>query len=666
VSPEGEEDKTVHPDPVIVTPLLAAACILFIWSCYRRFSLVTVGTPVDRFSRVWHRLKGVLLFALLQKRVLNRPFGLNHLLIIWSFLILIIANLEFVVAAVFPAARLSLLPAALYYPLRTAFDLASFFALCAVVLALVRKRIAPPHQGARTIEAFAILSLIGLLLLAYLGVHAAEIAMGMERAADAMPVSSALAALVAGVPGLPLESFALGSWWLHAGVLLFLLNYLPYSKQMHILAAIPNCYFRELEPTNTLPREDFTKGNSFGAGRIDRFTWKELFDSFACTGCGRCENACPAAGDGKPLNPRKLMHAIKENLLVNGPLLRRGASPAIPLIGTEPGSIDPDAIWSCTSCGACHASCPVFIEKMQKVIKMRRHLVQMDADFPEELQHLFENMEQRSNPWGMAPGQRGDWANRREVKSFDAESTEYLLYVGCAGSFDSRSNQVTLAMAEILDAAGIFWGILGQEEKCCGESMRQLGNEYLFDKMARENVALFKEKRVQKVITQCPHCFNTLKNDYRQYGLELEVVSHVEFIEELMAQGLLDLDPQSSDSGELVFHDSCYLGRHNGIYRAPRSVIEQATGSAPAEMVRNREESFCCGAGGGRVWMQEHLEEKIYPNRLNEALSASPDTICVTCPHCMTMMEAGLKDCSTAKTRVKDVAELVAERLVKA
>jgi len=654
----------MQADPVIFAPLLLAAGLLFVWSCYRRFSLVTVGTAEDRFSRVADRLKGMFLFAFLQKRVVSRPFGVNHLLIFWSFLVLAVANAEFLVSGVFPAARLSLLPAALYHPLLTVFDLVSCFCLFAVCSALVRRGVAPPYRGARTGEAFAILCLIGVLMLAYFGVHAAEIAAGLEPAARAMPVSSALAALLSALPGGGPGSLGGFCWWLHAGVLLFFLNFLPYSKHMHILAAIPNCYFQRFEPPNTQPREEFAQGNSFGAGSVESFSWKDLFDSFACTECGRCEKACPAATTGKPLNPRKLMHDLKLNLLANGPLLQRGGSPTVELIGEGAGSVEREAIWSCTTCGACLASCPVLIEQMPKVVQMRRHLVQMEADFPEELLNLFENMEQRSNPWGIAPGERGKWAGQSEVKTFEAGQTEYLFYVGCAGSFDSRNKQVTLSMARILNAAGVSWGILGKEEKCCGDSLRRLGNEFLFDKTARENVALFKEKRVQKVITQCPHCFTTLKNDYRQFGLELEVIPHAELIDSLMAQGRLPLDQQSVKSGGVVFHDSCYLGRHNGIYQAPRSVIAQATGSAPAEMPRNRENSFCCGAGGGRMWMEEQLGERINLNRVDEALSTSPETICVTCPYCMTMMEDGLKEHPGVKTRVRDIAEIVAEGLL--
>ncbi len=654
----------MQPDPVIFAPLLAAACAVFAWSCHRRFNLVTVGASEDRFSNAMERVRGMFLYAFLQKRVVSRPFGINHFLIFWSFLVLAIANIEFLVAGVFPAARLSLLlPAPLYRPLLFSFDLLSLVALAAVVSAMVRRVVAPPYRGARTGEAFGILSMIATLMLAYFGVHAAEIALGHESAVRAMPVSSALATALSGMSAQALEGVALVSWWLHAGVLLFFLNYLPYSKHMHILAAIPNCYFKAQETPNTQAREEFAEGNAYGAGSIDRFTWKDLFDSFSCTECGRCENACPAAATGKPLNPRLVMHDIKVNLLANAPQLKRDGVATLPMIGEGEGEgcVDPEALWSCTTCGACLAACPVFIEQMPKINKMRRHLVQMEADFPEELLNLFENMEQRSNPWGIAPGERGKWAGNLEVKPFEAGETEYLFYVGCAGSFDSRAKQVTLAMAQIMDAAGLSWGILGKEEKCCGDSLRRLGNEYLFDKMAKENVAAFKEKKVSKVVTQCPHCFTTLKNDYRQYGLELEVIPHAELIEQLMAQGKLELNLHDAKGGNIVFHDSCYMGRHNGVYEAPRSVIAKATGAAPAEMGRNRENSFCCGAGGGRMWMEEHLGERINLNRVNEALAGSPDTICVTCPYCMTMMEDGLKDRSSGGTKVKDIAELVVE-----
>ena len=649
----------------IFTPLLIASLLFFAWSCYRRFSLVTVGAAEDRFSDPVRRIKEMLLYAFGQKRVVSRPFGFNHFVIFWSFLILLIANGEFMIHGVFPGISLTLLPDGVYLAVMLLIDLATLLALAAVVVAAVRRIIAPPYPTARTFEAFFILGLIATLMLAYYGIAAVRIAEGRESAAAYMPISSFVASLLQGFPSASsLQSFSLFCWWLHAVALLVFMNFLPYSKHMHILTAIPNCYFRRFEQPNTMPREEFAPGKNYGADRVDQLTWKDLFDSYSCTECGRCQNACPASITGKPLNPRQVVHDLKMNLLANGPLLQKGRTPTLPLIGPDgEGSVSEEAIWSCTTCGACMESCPVFIEQMPKLITLRRHLVEMKSRFPEELLNFFENMEQRSNPWGIAPSERTKWTSTMPVKSFEAGQTEYLLFVGCAGAFDSRQKHVTVALATILDRAGVSWGILGKDEKCCGDSLRRLGNEYVFDKMARENVKIFQEKGVKKVITPCPHCFSTLKNDYRQYGLEVEVVHHSQLIQELLASGSLKLTRQVADMGKVVFHDSCYLGRHNEVYDAPREAVRAATGSAPAELERNRDNSFCCGAGGGRMWMEEHSGTRINHNRVQEALAQNPDTVCVSCPYCMTMFEDGIKDEKAEQVRVKDIAEIVAEGL---
>jgi Fe-S oxidoreductase/nitrate reductase gamma subunit len=651
------------PSPFIFAPLLIAALGLFAVSCHRRFSLVALGGPEDRFNRPAARVAAMFRYAFGQRRVVARPFGVNHVVIFWSFLVLVLANGEFLLRGIFPAASLASLPPAIHQPLQLVFDTVSLLALIGVCIALVRRAVAPPYPGARTAEAFGILVTIGLLMLAYFGLHGADIARGMEPAGS-QPISSLVAGLLQTSPlAAHLATVASLCWWLHALLLLAFINYLPYSKHMHILTAIPGCFFRSLEKPNSQPREEFAEGKVYGAGSIDRFRWKDLLDGFSCTECGRCQAACPAVATGKRLNPRELIHDLKENLLVNGPLLQKGCVPVTPLIGEGAGSIAPEAIWACTTCGACLEACPVFIEQMPKTVAMRRHLVQMEAAFPEELLNLFENMEQRSNPWGIAPAERTKWCSQREPRPFEAGSTEYLFFVGCAGAFDSRSKQVTLALAQVLDAAGVSWGILGKEERCCGDSVRRLGNEYLFDRMARENVALFREKGITKVITPCPHCFSTLANDYRQYGLELEVIHHSQLIDTLLKSGKLTLPRQVTELGTTLYHDSCYLGRHNDVYAAPRRVIAAATGTAPREMERNRADSFCCGAGGGRMWMEEHEGTRINLARVDEALRQEPDTLCTACPYCMTMFEDGLKDRQAGRTRVKDIAEVVAEGL---
>ena len=652
------------PNLNIYAPLLIASLLFFSWSCYRRLALVAVGRPEQRFDNPGRRIIEVLLYAFGQKRVMAKPFGMNHAVIFWAFVVLLIANGEFLLSGLIAGISLGALPDPLHHALLLAFDLVSLLALASVLLASCRRLFFAPdymetsYASAKSAEAFLILGSIAVLMLAYFGLHGTLIAQGRDAAAAAyMPVSALFAQMLAALPAATLDPLAAFFWWLHAVVLLLFLNYLPHSKHMHILTAIPNCFFKSLEKPNTQPREQFVRGESFGAGSVDQLAWKDLFDGFSCTECGRCQSVCPAVATGKPLNPRQVVHDIKMNLL-NG----RGDARA-PLIGAGEGSVSEEAIWSCTTCGACMAACPVFIEQMPKIVKMRRHLVQMKSSFPEELLNLFENMEGRSNPWGIAPTDRTKWYATLDVKAFDAETTEYLLYVGCAGSFDSRQKQVTVALATILDAAGVSWGILGKEELCCGDSLRRLGNEFAFDRIANQNVRLFKEKRITKVITQCPHCFTALKNDYRQYGLELEVTHHSELIDSLIATGKLKLNRQVDDLGKIVFHDSCYLGRHNDLYQPPRAVIAAATGSAPVELERHHENSFCCGAGGGRMWMEEQQGSRINLNRIEEALRHEADTLCVSCPYCLTMFADGLKDLQADRTRVKDIAEVVAEGL---
>ena len=395
-------------------------------------------------------------------------------------------------------------------------------------------------------------------------------------------------------------------------------------------------------------------------GRVDQFTWKGLFDSYSCTECGRCSDCCPATFTGKPLDPRLVVHDIKINLLKNGPLIKQGKDTAQPLIGEDhEGSIAEEVIWECTTCGACVEVCPAFIEHFPRIIDMRRYLVEMQATFPPELFNFFENMEQRSNPWGIAPTDRTKWAAEINVPTFEAGKTEYLFYIGCAGAFDARNRRTTVAIARIMSAAGVSWGILGKDEMCCGDSLRRLGNEFSFERMAKKNTEMFTERGVSKIITQCPHCFSTLKNDYAQYDVKLEVIHHTELINNLISEGKLKLDG-AEGLGKVVFHDSCYLGRHNDIYEAPRKALSSAIGHAPAEMQRHHNNGFCCGAGGGRMWMEDRAGKRIDMARVEEALKENPEAICVCCPYCMTMFMDGLKDKNVDdRVQVLDLAEIV-------
>jgi Fe-S oxidoreductase/nitrate reductase gamma subunit len=592
---------------------------------------------------------------------------LNHLVLFWCFTILLVANAEFLLHGLFPDyISFSRLPNGAYYTLSFIFDVVSILALLAVCVAIIRRlAFAPSYIEARARDAFTILVLVALLMIAFFGLHASKIAQGNEIAAKYMPISNFVASNVfSGLSTGSLGSYINAFWWLHAVVLLSFLNYLPYSKHMHILTSIPNLFFRSLTKVNTQPREKFEGANEFGVGQIDQFSWKGLFDSYSCTECGRCSDMCPATFTGKLLNPRLVIHDMKVNLLRNGPLIAGKSETTLPLIGGgKEGSVADEVLWACTTCAACMEVCPVFIEHVPWIVDMRRNLVEMKTRFPNELLPFFENMEQRSNPWGIIPAERVKWAAEIDAKPFEQGKTEYLFYVGCFGSFDARSRRVTLAISRILNAGGISWGILGKDELCCGDSLRRLGNEFVFDRMAKDNIKIFKEKGVKKVITECPHCYNTLKNDYRQYGAELEVIHHTELIDNLLKVDKLRLNG-SKDLGNVVFHDSCYLGRYNGIYAAPRRVIALVTGQVSTDMERRYDKSFCCGAGGGRMWMEESTGKRINVARVEQALKKDPRTICVCCPYCLTMFADGLKDKKADdRVQVLDLAEIVAGAL---
>jgi Fe-S oxidoreductase len=658
-------------ETLIFAVVLAAALIFFLFSAFRLIRLIRLGQPDARLGGEFSkRLRTMFLYAFAQKRVVAEGFGYNHLLLFWGFMVLFLANAEFVIGGLFPAFSLRFLGPVLYPVLTFAFDVMSLVVLICVGLAFFRRLIIrPEHIDYKSADAFLVLSLVAGLMLAFFGMHGAEIALKTPAPPFLMPVSQHLAAPLAAVlfpHSLPAAERIF--WWLHALIFLGFLNYLPHSKHLHILTAIPNCFCRSFEPVTTVSREAFTAGNVYGAPRVDRFSWKDLLDFTSCTECGRCNANCPATQSGKTLNPRFVIQDGKHNLLDNGKRLLSGqrGEALEPLIGESDekvGTVGEESIWACTTCGACMANCPVFIEHVPKILKMRRHLVQNFARFPSELRVFFEAVEQRSNPWGIIPGDRAKWAKDLEIPVLSAgRPVEYLFYVGCAGAFDARSKKVTLAVVKALKAAGVSFGILGAEELCCGDSLRRLGNEFIFDKMARQNIELFKKYNVKKVLTYCPHCYTTLKNDYVQFGLDALVIHHSEFLNNLVKTGRLKVSG-ADGFGKIVFHDSCYLGRYNHLYDPPRELIHTAAGKNPAEMDRIRDKSFCCGAGGGRMWMEESPEHRLNLNRVREALTKTPDTIAVSCPYCLTMFEDGLKDEKAAKVQVADIAEILAARI---
>ena len=649
--------------------ITALAAGVFFMRGYHLLMLLSLGRESQRpagivkraFSAIGHMVVQACQFKNLRRRDLA---PIAHLFMVWGFLLFVTYYFFFIIIASGFGISDAMEHNRIYTIYCWVMDIAAPFVVIGAGWGIIRRYLVQPERikEQRTWEALFILITVLMHPITHIGKIATQLAAGNPPAALGIPnppLSNAIAQLYAG-------SSSIAGWhtfwfWSHWGFVLLVLGIIGYTRYLHVPAAIINDIVRTPKK-GVLGQINLRDKTTFGAGRVDNFTQKQLLDAYACVVCGYCQDACPATSTGKPLNPRVIIRDVKANLMTNGPLIYHKREPVLPLIGGgKAGSIPEDALWACTTCWACMEVCPVYIEHVPKIIDMRRHLVQMQSKFPEELLNFFENIEQRSNPWGIAPADRAKWASGITVKPFEAGKTEYLFYVGCFGSFDTRSRQVTLAIAKILDAAGVSWGILGRDEKCCGDSMRRLGNEYVFDRMARENIKLYQDRGVRKIITECPHCFTTLKNDYAQYGAKLEVLHHTEFIYSLIKDGRLKLN--QTDFGRLVFHDSCYLGRHNEVYKPPRQALTAVTGAAPLEMPRHGNRGFCCGAGGGRMWLEEKLGTRINHARVEEALKLDPKTIAVCCPYCMTMFEDGVKDAKAQNIQVLEVAEIIARAL---
>ena len=493
---------------------------------------------------------------------------------------------------------------------------------------------------------------------------------------------------------------------IHIGVMLVFLILVLNSKHLHIFVAPLNVMFGRRpvalgavvpmtsagKPIDFEDVEDLDEDTVLGIGKIEDFKWKGMLDFASCTECGRCQSQCPAWNTEKPLSPKLLIMELRDHAFAKAPYLlassdeKRAALPGDvlteaerPLIGDESvyGVIDPDVLWSCTSCGACVQQCPVDIEHVDHIVDMRRYQVLVESNFPAELNQLFKGLENKGNPWNMSATSRLDWAKDLpfEVKVIggdapgDPESlddVDWLFWVGCAGAYEDRAKKTTRAVAELLDTAGVSFGVLGNGETCTGDPARRAGNEFVYQGLAAQNVETFNEHKVKKVVSTCAHCFNTLKNEYKDFGIELEVVHHTQLLNRLVREG--KLTPVTTGEGaakrSITYHDPCYIGRHNGVYTPPRELLQVLPGAELVEMERNSERSFCCGAGGARMWMEENIGERINVNRTKEAVGTGADQIAVGCPFCRVMLSDGLTAEQAAgnareEVEVLDVAQML-------
>ncbi|MFO1519314.1 MAG: (Fe-S)-binding protein [bacterium] len=652
--------------PITVATMLVLALGFFSYSMYKRFELLKLAKPSDRLGHIGKRIFAVLKFGIAQNRMIFKDFwpGLLHAFIFWGFCVV---SLETIMAFGIGFNENFYLPGMIGNLYRVVKDGFEVMVVLGVLYFLWRRLVTKPSRVTMSWEGVVILLFIFTLMTTDFindGVH--FIRTGFP---DPMwgPVGTLfgkwILALNLSPAGLTwLEGI---SYFLHIGVVLLFLNFLPYGKHFHIITSLPNVFMRNLKPygaLNPINLED-PNATAYGVSKINDFTWKDIFDVYSCTECGRCTAQCPAWNTGKPLNPKEINIHLKEYMYshMKGLTSKNEEEKTKSLIPLVPEVIAPDVLWSCTTCRACEEACPVFIEFVERIVDMRRDLVLMRGEFPEEAQTSMRNIENNGNPWGIGFDERATWAKGLNVPSLSEKpEVDVLYWVGCAGSFDDRNKKVSTAVVKILQEAKVDFAILGPEETCTGDPARRIGNEYLFQTLAKQNIETMGKYKFKTVLAQCPHCFNTIKNEYPQFGGNFEVVHHTDFIAELIQKGKVKPVKQLKES--LTYHDSCYLGRYNKIYDAPREILKAIPGVEYKEAELSKETGRCCGAGGGRMWMEERLGTRVNHKRLEDLQTVQPQTIASACPFCKVMITDATRD-KHVELPVKDVAELVAESL---
>lgn len=653
--------------------IFLAAFAVFAFNVKRLIGYLKVGKKENRFDNPSKRIINVLKIAFGQSKLLRDPVaGTIHFVIFWGFILFLFAVGETIIQGFYSPFSLEFLG-----PFNSVVtlvkDIFGLLVIAAVLYALYRRyvlkieRLDVGKEG--QLDATLILLMILIVVVSMFGQSAAHIAENnfILSKWELYPLSAPLASLFFDGSSASTNLFFEIFWWMHIVVIFVFMNYLPYSKHLHVLSSIPNVYFSkvgnkkyEVKPLD-LEDED---AEQFGAADIEHLTWKQLLDGYACTECGRCTAACPAANTGKKLSPRKIIVDIRRRLEEKAPhiLAGEGNVEGITDKTLVHDYITDEELWACTTCNACVFECPVTIEHLDSIIDMRRDLVLSEATFPNELNNVFKNLETNFTPWAFNHQDRANWADGMNIKTMAEDNNgEILFWVGCAGSFDNRYIAVTKAFAKLMQKANINFRILGTEEKCNGDTARRLGNEYLAQMMMMENIETLNNYDVKKIVTCCPHCYNSLKNEYPQFGGNFEVIHHTEMIEELLGTNRIELKDEEINN-KVTFHDSCYLGRYNDIYDAPRNPLKMIKGLELVEMERNRDKGFCCGAGGGRMFIEETEGQRVNENRTEEALKTNADTIASACPFCMTMMSDGVKTFQKEDTvKVKDIAELILE-----
>lgn len=625
------------------------------------------GVDDNRSDRMGYRLKTLFIEGIAHRSLLRDLYpGTLHIFLFLGFLIplLVIFFVQFMFT----------LPPLLSNWFSLFLDIVGFAALIAILLVLYRRYVTRPSRLSNTPEdVLILLLLLGIVLTGFLFEGLRLSIIGLDKQAWA-PVGNSFASLwnAIGIDNSLKSTFASLFFRIHFFLVLATIAIIPFTKLFHIIASPLNILYRSLEPKGAVSHMDLEDedAESFGIHTIEEFSWKHLMDLDACTQCGRCQDHCPAHLTEKPLSPKALIKDLKDHMYSAIPPSREQKISSSdhaefsPLVGEI---ISEDVLWACTTCRSCMEHCPVFVEHVDKIVDMRRYQVLMESQFPEELMTAFRGLEKNSNPWGLGMDTRADWVGEMDVpilSEMGGEKVDYLFYVGCIRSFDDRNKKVALAMIKILNHLDVNFAILGMEEGCCGDPARRVGNEYLYQILAQTNIETFQKYDVKRILTTCPHCYNTLKNEYSQLGFSAEIYHHTTFLWDSLKKGRLKLSNNRVKS--ITYHDPCYLGRYSDIFDPPRSILRSFPAMEIREMKRSRADSLCCGAGGGWMWMDEKIGKRINIERLEDALECRCEGVATACPFCVTMFNDAIKDKALENDfKIWDIAELIANSLQK-
>jgi Fe-S oxidoreductase len=712
--------------------VLVVSAGFFALNVQRLVRYMRIGQPEHRLDHIGRRVLNVLNVGIAQTRILREPIaGVMHATIFWGFIVLTAGTIEVLIAGVFPEFGYHrFLPSGPTRAYELSQDAFAVLVLGAVSFAYVRRLVLRPRRlegdNVEHLDAYIILGMIGMLMVTLLFAGAFLSVARPGALGDGHLASRALAIAFGGMsPDIAWPAYRV-SWWAHALLVLAFLNYLPYSKHLHVATSLFNVFFSNTswksERAVMRPMNLEADVEQFGASDVEHLTWKNLLDGYSCTECGRCTAACPANITGKALSPRKIVVNTRQRLVEKGALVtgdrmeflrpmfvhregldatkpeddrkdggydaRAGGVPSASSSAVSPDSpaaisrspeevlghrlmdyyITEEELWACTSCRACVQECPVSIDQLDIINEMRRFLVLTESRFPAEVQPAFESLERNGSPWAFSPAERAKWADGMSIPTMAemqarGERPDVLFWVGCMGSFDDRAKKITVAFARILQACDVRFAILGQDEHCHGDPARRMGNEYLYQMLAKDVIGTLDRFAVQTVVTTCPHCFHQIGNEFPQLGGNYEVIHHSTYIERLLVENRVPLQSAEGERLVVAYHDSCYLGRYNDIYDAPREALRRALPVVNlVEPKRTRDRGLCCGAGGGRMFMEERTGKRINAERVDELLATGADTIAVACPFCMTMMHDGAR-ARDANVQVLDIAEVVAQRL---